>query len=272
MKLILKGFVIGVGKIIPGVSGALLAITLGVYENAIKAIGNFFKDPINNFKFLFPLGIGVVLSIPLTSKLILYLLNNFYIQVMLLFIGLITGGIIPLFNEINIRKTKISNYIVMFLSFIFVFLLSFIGDNIFFYEIDNILLKALIYLLIGFIDAATMIIPGISGTAIMMLLGLYDMLLNLLSTLNNINSIIDNLNLIIPYIIGIILTILILSRVMSYLFEYKKDTIYSSIIGFSISSILILFIDLFRYNLKIYYFIFFILGLFISYKTEKNKD
>lgn len=270
MKLILKGFIIGIGKIIPGVSGALLAITLGVYEKAVKSIGTFFKDPINNFKFLFPLGIGVVLSIPLTSKFILYLLDNFYIQVMLLFIGLITGGIIPMFSKINIKNIKISNYIVMFLSFIFVLSLSFIGDNLFLYEVNNSLLKSLIYLLIGFIDAATMIIPGISGTAVMMLLGLYDMLLNLLSSLNNINSIINNLNLIIPYIIGIILTIIILSKMMSYLFENKSDTIYSSIIGFSISSVLILFIDLFKYNIKIYYFIFLILGLVISYKLEKK--
>ena len=267
MKLILKGFIIGIGKIIPGVSGALLAITLGVYEKAVKSIGTFFKDPINNFKFLFPLGIGVVLSIPLTSKFILYLLDNFYIQVMLLFIGLITGGIIPMFNKINIKN---SNYIVMFLSFIFVLSLSFIGDNLLLYEVNNSLLKSLIYVLIGFIDAATMIIPGISGTAVMMLLGVYDMLLNLLSSLNNINSIINNLNLIIPYIIGIILTIIILSKVMSYLFENKSDTIYSSIIGFSISSVLMLFIDLFKYNIKIYYFIFLILGLVISYKLEKK--
>lgn len=269
MKLLIKGFIIGVGKIIPGVSGALLAITLGVYEKSLYAISNFFKDPIKHFKFLFPLGIGVVLSIPLTSKLILYLLNNFYIQVMLLFIGLITGGIIPLFNKI--KKIKTSNYIVMFISFIFVFSLSFIGDNIILYEINNNILKSLIYALIGFIDAATMIIPGISGTAVMMLLGLYDMLLSLLSTLNNINNIVNNLNLIIPYIIGIILTILILSKVMSYLFERKSNIVYSSIIGFSISSILILFIDLFKNNFKFYYIIFFIMGLFISYKIEKNK-
>ena len=50
MKLLLKGFIIGVGKIIPGVSGALLAISLGVYEKAVKAIGNFFREPIKNFK------------------------------------------------------------------------------------------------------------------------------------------------------------------------------------------------------------------------------
>lgn len=269
LKLILKGFIIGVGKIIPGVSGALLAISLGVYEKAVDAIGNFFKNPINNFKFLFPLGIGVVLSICLTCKLIIFLLNNYYLSIMLLFIGLIIGGILPMFKKINFKKLKISNYLTMILSFIFVISLSFVGNNLFLCEVNNSILKFLIYTLIGFIDAATMIIPGISGTAIMMLLGLYEMLLNLLSSINSISSIINNLFLFIPYIIGIIVTILLLSKVMSYLFSKKSEIIYCSIIGFSISSILMLFIDLFNYDVSFYHFIFLILGFFVSTKLEK---
>ena len=271
IKLILKGFIIGIGKIIPGVSGALLAISLGVYEKSVKAISDFFKNPLEHFKFLFPLGIGVVLSISFTSKAILYLLNNYYLPVMLLFIGLIAGGIFPIFKNINIKKLKFSNYLIMFLSFIFVISLSFIGDSIFLYEINNPILKMLVYVLIGFIDAATMIIPGISGTAVMMLLGVYNILLDLLGSLNSFNSIISNLNLFIPYGIGIIVTILGLSKLMNYLFDKKSEYIYCSIIGFSISSVLILFIDLFNYNFKFYHMIFFIIGIIISFKLEKIK-
>ena len=129
----------------------------------------------------------------------------------------------------------------------------------------------LVYVLIGFIDAATMIIPGISGTAVMMLLGVYNILLDLLGSLNSFNSIISNLNLFIPYGIGIIVTILGLSKLMNYLFDKKSEYIYCSIIGFSISSVLILFIDLFNYNFKFYNIIFFIIGIIISFKLEKIK-
>jgi len=268
MKLILKGFIIGIGKIIPGVSGALLAISLGVYEEALKAIGNFFKEPIKNFKFLFPLGVGAVLAIILTSKILLFLLNNYYVLVMLFFLGLISGGIIPIFKQVNIKKIKISNFIAIFLSFMLVISLSFVNNNTL-NNINNPIIESLIYFSIGTIDAATMIIPGISGTAVMMLLGIYDLLLNLLST---INQIFYNLNLYIPYFLGIIITVLSLSKLMSYLFNKKSELMYSGILGFSLSSILMLLIDLFsNNNIKIYQIPLFLIGIYISNKLEKIK-
>lgn len=269
MKLILKGFIIGIGKIIPGVSGALLAISLGVYEPAIKAIGNFFKDPIKNFKFLFPLGVGAVLAIILTSKFLLFLLNNYYVLVMLFFLGLIGGGILPVLKKVNIKNLKISNYVVIFLTFMFVISLTFFKNNFSINDISNSFLEMLIYFLIGSIDAATMIIPGISGTAVMMLLGVYDLLLNLLSS---INDVFNNLNIYIPYTIGIIITVLTLSKLISYLFYKKSELMYSGILGFSISSILVLLIDLFKNcDIKIYQIILFIIGIYISSKLEKIK-
>jgi len=270
MKLVLKGFIIGIGKIIPGVSGALLAISLGVYEKAVDSIGNFFKNPIENFKYLFFLGIGIVLAISLTSQFIVYFLTNFYFPTMLLFIGLISGGIYPIIKKIEINKKNIFNYLIIFLSFIFVVILSFIGNNSFLCNIDNNILKYLLYFLIGSIDAATMIIPGISGTAIMMLLGVYELLLDLLGSLTSITNIVKNLNLFAPYVIGIIVTVLSLSKIMSYLFKNNSQIIYCSIIGFSTSSILILLIDLFTsHQFKIYYLIFYVIGLLVSTKLEK---
>lgn len=269
IKLLLKGFIIGIGKIIPGVSGALLAISLGVYEKAIKSIANFFDEPIKNFKFLFPLGIGVLLAIAFTSKVIIYLLNNFYIYVMMLFIGLISGGTISIIKKINIKNLKISNYISILLSFIFVILLSFIGDELFNYDVNNNILKFIIYLIIGIVDAITMIIPGISGTAVMMLLGIYDLLLNLLSSINNISNIINNLNIYVPYFLGIILTIITLTKLISYLFDKKSSIMYSLVIGFSLSSILVLFIQLLSDNINLISIVLFVIGFIISIKLEK---
>ena len=244
----------------------MLAISLGVYEKALNAIGNFFNDPIKNFKFLFPLGLGAVLAIILTSKLLLFLLNSYYVIVMLFFLGLIAGGIVPIFKEINIKNLKISDYIAIFLSFIFVILLSFVDSNTFI-NITNPIVEKLIYFFIGTIDAATMIIPGISGTAVMMLLGVYDLLLNLLGSINDVLS---NLSLYIPYGLGIVITIISLSKIMSYLFDKRSELMYSGILGFSLSSILILLIDLFgNYNIKIYQLLLFVLGIYVSSKLEK---
>ena len=90
---ILKGILIGIGKILPGISGSLIAISLGVYYKSIHIIGNIYKINKNDLIFLSNLLIGICISIVLFSKLIINLLNIYYIQTMLLFLGLITGCI-----------------------------------------------------------------------------------------------------------------------------------------------------------------------------------
>ena len=89
LGLIFKGFIVGLGKIIPGVSGSLIAVSLGIYEKSIECISHFFKDVRNNLYFLGLIGIGVVLAVILGSKVIILLINNFYLPTMFLFIGLI---------------------------------------------------------------------------------------------------------------------------------------------------------------------------------------
>ena len=104
----IKGFVIGIGKIVPGVSGAMLAISLGVYDKAIYYICNFKNDIKNGFKYLFPLGVGIIISIVLFSKVISLCLNKYYVITMLFFIGLIIGGIPDVLNKVNKNNYYIS--------------------------------------------------------------------------------------------------------------------------------------------------------------------
>ena len=77
--LILKGIVIGIGKIIPGVSGSMLAISMGIYQQMLDSINNFFKNTKENFKFLFKIGLGVIISIIFFSNIILKCLNKYYL-------------------------------------------------------------------------------------------------------------------------------------------------------------------------------------------------
>ena len=92
MMLIIKGFIIGLGKIMPGVSGAMLAINFSIYEKLLDALTNFFNDWKNNLKFLILLGIGGILAIVFGSKFLLYLFDNYKFMTMMFFIGLIMGG------------------------------------------------------------------------------------------------------------------------------------------------------------------------------------
>lgn len=269
IKLILKGFIIGIGKIMPGVSGAMLAMSLGIYERAIDSINNFFKEPVKNFKFLISLFIGAFLSITLMSKVIIFLLNNFYLSTMLLFIGLIIGGFPSFIKNMEIKKANFIHYLIMISCFTLVLILEYYNKgNIFNYNSD---FKS--YFFIGFIDAATMIIPGLCGTAIMMLLGCYDLLLNLMSNISSIGGIIGNINLLVPYGLGILITIILLSKLIGYLFNNKSTYIYFAIFGFALSSVLVLFISTFGNNYSIWEIlisiILLILGYFIGNKLDK---
>ena len=92
MLLFIKGIIVGIGKIMPGVSGAMLAINLNVYEKLINAITSFFDDVRDNFKFLLIFGIGILLSIIFGSKVIIYLFDNYRFITMCFFLGLLIGG------------------------------------------------------------------------------------------------------------------------------------------------------------------------------------
>ena len=92
MKLFIKGFIIGIAKIIPGVSGAMIAVSFNIYDKLINSITNFFDDKKNNLKFLIIVGSGILLSIVLCSNMIRYFINNYYLITMMFFISLIVGG------------------------------------------------------------------------------------------------------------------------------------------------------------------------------------
>lgn len=264
--LIVKGLIIGLGKIIPGVSGSMLAISLGVYQKMIDSINNFFKDVKRNSVFLLKIGIGVLISIIFLSKLIMKSLSVSYISTIFLFIGLIIGSIGDIKEDIE----KKNNYVTIII-FITVLLFGLISAN---NEINiiNPIIYFLYYFVMGFIDAITMIIPGISGTATLMMLGAYNSIINALSSITNINNLISNLKLLIPFVIGMIIGIIFTAKLVDYLFKNFKSKTYSAILGFTFSTIIIMAIKCFRTSYSfielIVAFILLIVGILITKKFK----
>ena len=104
LVLVIKGMIIGLANVIPGVSGGTLMITLGLYEKIINTISHFFKNFKENLKFLIPLGIGLVLAVLLFSKIIGASLDKYPFPTTLLFIGLILGGLPLLWKKVNTKS------------------------------------------------------------------------------------------------------------------------------------------------------------------------
>ena len=252
--LIFKGFFIGIGKIIPGVSGSLIAITLGVYDKLLEAIGRFYKK--ENIKFLIPLGVGILSSIILTSNLLAYLLDNYYVITILFFIGLIIGG-----TSITKASFKGKNILCFLISFLLVFSLCFVKSDVGIVKDYSFF----IMILIGLVEAFTMVVPGISGTAVMMIIGCYATVLNMFS------NPIGNLNLLIPFGIGTFIGVLVISRILSLLLKKYNDKVNACILGFTVSSIFLLFIKVLEYNDNILIGLpLLIVGIFLGYITSKN--
>ncbi len=267
--LILKGLIIGTGKIIPGVSGGLLAITLNVYDKGIDAISNFFKNIKKNLLFLLPIGIGIILAILLVSKLIDYTLNHFYLPTMLLFIGLILGGIPSLIKEVK-NDQSFKNILVLLIPIIITLSLSIITNcfnNNHYQEINFIII-----FLLGIIDAVTMIIPGISGTAILMMLGYYDIIINSFSNFTDINLLYYNLTILIPFLSGLVTGVIGLAKIINFFLNRYRTSSYFAIIGFTISSILILTKIILQNNYSIKEILLSFLLLIIGYFASKKID
>ena len=266
--LILKGIIIGAGKIIPGVSGGMLAITLNVYDKGIKAISDFFKDIKGNLMFLSTIGIGILISIVSISKVIKYSLDLYYLPTMLLFIGLIIGGI-PSIIETAKQEKSLKNTIIMIIPFILIFIMSIMskGNTEVSKEISFIPL-----VLIGIVDAITMIVPGISGTAILMMLGYYDIVITSFSTLSDFSILSTNLKVLMPFGFGMILGIIILTKVINYFLENHRISSYYAITGFALSSVLLLLAQTFENNYTIFEVIISLILLVIGYIISRRLD
>ncbi len=266
--LIFKGMVVGLGKIIPGVSGAMLAITLGIYDKCIYAISNFTKNLKDNMNLLFYIGIGLILSIGLFSNLVIFLLNNHYFVTMCFFIGLIIGGIPKLYSESQINVKKLSNIFFIIVSFVIILMLnSFNPEHIIKTEANFL---TLIY--IGFLESFAMIVPGISGTALLMLIGYYDLVILRFSQIFNILSLVETIKFFIPFGIGMLIGVIIMSKIINICFKKYQIETYCVILGLILSSIYILITDIYEitlnFKLYLYGFIFIIIGGFISYFVE----
>lgn len=274
-KLILglKGFLIGLANIIPGVSGGTMAISFGIYEELIGIASNIFKNFKKNMDFLIPIGLGALLSIALLSNVITLALDNYKIATPLLFVGLILGGLPIIFKKVGKKLWKIQN-ILAFLITIFLMLVVYIGikdvKDVDFSNIDMI--GYILLFIVGVIAAITMVVPGISGSFVLMLIGYYEAIVKTVSELTKFHHVIDNLLILIPFGIGILVGIVTVSKLIKYCLNRFPEQTYSSIIAFVLSSVVLIIYPLFGFSctpLELVVGILLLLfGSFLTYRME----
>lgn len=245
MKNLLKGIIIGIGKVLPGVSGAILAILLGVYDKSVYYINNFFNNKRESIKYLLPLGIGLTISVILFSKIISVCLNKYYLYTMMLFIGMIIGCIQEIINKIEKK-----NYLFITIGFLFFFLISIENINNI-YIIKNSYFDIIIFFVSGLLEAIGTVIPGVSSAALLMIIGTYNTVINAIGDVTNIENIIFNIKIIIPFLIGSFFGTIFLVKIIEYFLNNHQNKTYNIILGIVISSIILIIIQTFKYKYSI---------------------
>ena len=253
---------------------------MGIYDKLIHCVNHFFKELKQNVLFLFPIAIGVVIALIASVFGMDYLFETFPLQANLLFIGLILGGLPDIYEKVKGVTVRFSYVFCFVLLFGFVIAMAFFNDA----QGGEVVIGAgawdLIKLfLIGVVAAATMVIPGVSGSMILLLLGYYNPLLDAIKSFMeailkwNMEAMLKGMILLAPFGIGVIVGIVLISRLMEFVFETYPLYAYWSIIGLLLASpIAILMVGTFQ-NITILSVVvgifLFGIGFFIARKLNK---
>lgn len=258
----IKGFFTGIFNIIPGLSGSALLIVFNLYEKCLNAISNSFKNPKKSFLFLFPIGLGIILGTYLFSNVIFLILNKWTMEIYIVFTFFILGTIPHLYQE-SIKNGFNKSYIIPFLiTFTLGIIMLFFNTKDLSYSINYDLVSLMKYLSIGIILSFSTIIPGISSTVLLSLVGLYGIYIYSISSFN--------LFVLIPVLIGFSLTTFFISKLITYLLNKYYGYTYFAILGFVISTIPCLLNITIEFNINLCFSI--IIGIFafiITYYSFK---
>ena len=235
---ILRGCAIGIANIIPGVSGGTLAVSMGIYDKIISSVTGLFRHFKKSIVTLLPYGIGMVVGLLGLSFIIEFLFERYPLPTILLFVGLILGGVPALLQRIKGQKIGVTGVIMFILFFALLVLLPVIaGDE----RTDLVLTPNAVTIIklffIGIIASATMVIPGVSGSMILMSLGYYAPILSSITDFIravldfNISAALSECALLAPFGLGVLVGIFVIAKLIEFLLARFKTYTYCAVLG-----------------------------------------
>lgn len=235
-KNIYRGILMGISDLIPGVSGGTIAFILGIYDRLLESISGFFsREWKKQLGFLVPLGMGIVITLLLFSRFIEFLLENHYEATQFFFMGLILGVLPYIMKQAEVKKNFTARHLVILLVIgAALASMAFIqtDDNV--APITELSLPTFFLLFFsGWIASMAMLLPGISGSFILLLIGVYSTAINALSTLN--------LPIVLAIGAGVMVGFVVSSKAISYLLEHFTYVTYAAIIGLILGSLFVVF-------------------------------
>ncbi len=243
IKNVLKGMLIGVANIIPGVSGGTMMVSVGIYDKLIHSLTHLFKEFKESMKFLIPIFIGMGIALVGLSFIIEPAFEHFPLQTSCLFIGLIVGGLPAMWQKVKGKGMKIS-YMIPFLVFFAVVVgLAAMGEkegNA--ADLTFSLWSVIKLFVVGIIASATMVIPGVSGSMMLLLLGYYNPIVGAIKDFVtalvsfDIQGILSGCGVLVPAGIGIVAGVFAIAKLIEVIFEKFPLQAYWAIIGLIVAS------------------------------------
>lgn len=258
MKNLLVGVLIGAGAIIPGISSGVFLCCFGLYERIVDSIIHFFTDIKNNIRFILPISIGVLIGVFLFGNILKIVFDTFYMPTSFAFIGLILGSLKLVTKQADIKKVTFLHLLCMFITLSISVYLVVLENSI---NITSYINSNSHLILVGVLMSAGIVIPGVSKTVILMMLGLYQTYLSAISTLN--------LYILFPIGIGLAIGGILFLCLINFLFKFAKSYTYFGIIGFILGSVLVIYPG-FTFNLEgLISLVLFIISFWVGLKLSE---
>lgn len=225
---IFKGIFIGIGAVLPGISGGVLCVIFGIYQTVMEFLAAPFKRITTHLPKLIPYGVGAVIGFLGVSKLLSFLLDKYPAPSVCIFIGLIIGMLPSLFKEAKMKGSSKAADVALYIAMTVIFLLLVTLDVL----AINITPNFAWYIFCGFCLALSVIAPGMSFSTLLMPLGLYEPFIAGISELN--------MEILLPAFIGAIITIVVFAKAINMLFERHYAIVFHAIIGVVISATVVI--------------------------------
>lgn len=220
---LVKGLLVGIGGILPGLSGGVLSVIFGLYQPAIRFLSNLKKDFLANIRYFIPVGIGGIFGVFLFSILVEKAFGRFQAQFVLLFLGFVVGTIPSLYQIAGKKGRSKGDLATMVVWALVVFSMMFLGKD--FPEIQP---STLVWLFSGALVSLGFLLPGMSPSNFLIYFSLYD---KMAASIHQWDW-----AMILPFLAGIIVTVLLFSKLVHWLFQKYYSKMYHAVLGMVIGS------------------------------------
>jgi len=274
--LFLKSIAVGGANVMPGVSGATLAVIFRMYDRLIESINNLFSDMKESLKFLIPVGLGMVVGILAVGEAIDFFLVRFSLQAGGFIAGLMAGGVPFIYNQARLRmrppetsmtallrnsyispseaKIKPHYYAISVIAFVIIVLLTvFLSPDSAAVEGEAVTFSIgfSVYLFIaGTVAAAAMVVPGVSGAMVFMLFGVFPMVMHTIALVRRYITSPTDFELLgeilvvaAPLGLGIVAGVLLGSKLVAFLLDRFHSATYFAILGLIFGTVFAIFHD-----------------------------